>query len=216
MLLLRREVRKRNKAYRQALAILGKLNDRKGYVRVCLALARTYARAEVRGGASSTEARKILLQGLTYLGEEADCLEAASVYAWLAGLHSAMDEWDEALAWAEKAMEVGSKTGNHFAVAEALAMKGSFLTDTGKIDEGLSLWQQALDLAVKHEDYDTVAYQNVMCDLLSNLAYYTYPRCLAKAKELAVQHLEHHERRKRRIWRSGRVLYPIVLRFSIR
>jgi predicted ATPase len=186
-------------AYKQALAILEHLNDSKGCIRVCLALEIFYGRAEVRAsgaggraggrrGAVSTEARQILKHGLTILDGETESFEAASIYGRLAFQYSVMDEWDEGLDWAEKAMEVGNKTGNYFAVAEALATKGSFLTDTGKIDEGLLLWQQALDLAVKHEEY----YQ--ICDYLSNLALYTYPRSLAKAKELTLRHLEHHKR----------------------
>jgi predicted ATPase/class 3 adenylate cyclase len=174
-------------AYQRALAILEQLNDRKGCARVCLALERTYVRAEVRG-AVSADARQILKHGLTCLGEETESFEAASIYGRLAAQHSAMDEWNEALEWTEKAMEVGNKTGNHFAVAEALATKGSFLTDTGRIDEGLPFWQQALDIAVKHEEYDLVCY------FLSNLAMYTYPRSLVKAKELELHHLEHHRR----------------------
>jgi tetratricopeptide (TPR) repeat protein len=85
-------------------------------------------------------------------------------------------------------MDTGMKTSNYSAVAAALATKGSFLTDTGKIDEGLLLWQQALDLAVKHQEYDAI------CFCLSNLAIYTYPRSLAKAREFAVRHHEHHKR----------------------
>ena len=109
-------------AYQRALAILEQLNDRKGCARVCLALERTYVRAEVRG-AMSTDARQILKRGLKCLGEETESFEDASIYGRLAAQHSAMDEWNEALEWTEKAMEVGSKTGNHFAVAEALATK---------------------------------------------------------------------------------------------
>jgi tetratricopeptide (TPR) repeat protein len=186
-------------AYQRALAILEQLNDRKGCARVCLALERTYVRAEVRG-AISTDARQILKRGLKCLGEETESFEAASIYGRLAAQHSAMDEWNEALEWTQKAMEVGSKTGNHFAVAEALATKGSFLTDTGRIDEGLPFWQQALDIAVKHEEYDLV------CSFLSNLAIYTYPRSLAKARELELRHLDHHKRANDLLGVSGAFL----------
>jgi class 3 adenylate cyclase/tetratricopeptide (TPR) repeat protein len=173
--------------YQRSLAVLEKSNDRKGCARLCLALGRTYARAETSTLRGFTKAKQILTRGLTYLGEETESFEAASIYGRLSHLHAIMDEWGEALAWAEKAMEAGSKTGNSFAVAEALAQKASFLTDTGKIDEGLPLWQQALDLAVKHEEYDSI------CESLSNLTTYTYPRSLTKAREFAVQHQEHHK-----------------------
>jgi len=186
-------------AYQRALAILEQLGDKKGCARVCIALDRTYVRAEVRGTISA-DARQILKHGLTCLGEETESFEAASIYGRLAAQHSAMEEWNEALEWTEKAMEVGNKTGNHFAVAEALATKGSFLTDTGKIDEGLPFWQQALDLAVKHEEYDLV------CSFLSSLALYTYPRSLAKAKELELRHLDHHKRANDLLGVSGAYL----------
>jgi tetratricopeptide (TPR) repeat protein len=176
-------------AYQQVLAILEHLNDRKGCARVCLALARTHLRVEFGGASQSvTEARQVLKRSLTYLREEPESFEAASIYGQLAHLHSIMDEWDEALTWTEKAMEIGNKTGNYSAVAVALATKGSFLTDTGKIDEGLPVWQQALDLAVKHDGYDAI------CFCLANLTIYTYPRSLAKAREFAVRHHEHHKR----------------------
>ena len=173
--------------YQQALAILEQLNDRKGCARVCLTLARTCLRAK-EGDAGIAEAKQILKRGLTYLGEETESSQAASIYGRLAWVHATIDEWDEALTWAEKAMETGNKTGNYFAVAEALAEKSSFLTDTGKIDEGLPLWHQTLDLAVKHEEYDLI------CSSLSNLMIYTYPRSLGEAREFAVRHYEHHKR----------------------
>jgi predicted ATPase/KaiC/GvpD/RAD55 family RecA-like ATPase len=175
-------------AYQKELAILEQLNDRKGCARVCLALARTYLRAETgRVAQGFTEATQVLMKGLNYLREEPESFEEASIYGLLAQLDGIMDKWDEALTWAEKAREAGNKTGNYFAVSEALAMKGSFLTDTGKIDEGLPLWQQALEMAVKHDEYD------LTCYFLSNLEVYTYPRSLAKAREFAVRHYEYRK-----------------------
>ena len=186
-------------ASRQVLAFFEKSSDGKEWARVCLDLARTYSRAEVRG-AASIEARAILMEGLTHLAEQIECYEAASIYARLAALHGGMDEWDQALGWADKAMEVGSKTGNFAAGAEALSIKAAFLTDTGRVDEGLPLWQQALDLAVKHDDYDLI------CHFLEDSLYYTYPRSLTKAKKLAVEHLEHHKRAND-IWGEAGGLY---------
>jgi hypothetical protein len=56
-----------------------------------------------------------------------------------------MDQLEEANMWVEKALEVGKKTNNIQAVAGALSIQGAILTDTGKIDEGLPLWQQAYE-----------------------------------------------------------------------
>jgi tetratricopeptide (TPR) repeat protein len=172
----------------QALTILNESGDRRGFARVSLALARTYARAETGGVLQSVlTARQVLKQALTNLGEQNNS-EAASIYSRLAYSHAVMDEWSEALTLAGKAMEVGEKTNNYSAVAEALATKAAYLTDSGQTDEGLQLWEQALDLALKHEQYDLI------CSFLSNLFAYTYPRSLAKARKFAAQHLEHHRR----------------------
>jgi len=95
-----------------------------------------------------------------------------------------MDQFDEAKIWIEKALEVGKKTNNLRAVAGALSVQGSFLTDTGKIDEGLSLWQQAYESAVQYEDYVLAR------TCVFNMSIYTYPRDIAKARELALKALE--------------------------
>jgi len=194
--------------YQHALAILEQLNDRKGCARVCLTLARTCLRAK-EGDAGIAEAKQILKRGLTYFGEETESSEAASIYGRLAWVHATMDEWDEALTWAEKAMEAGNKTGNYFAVAGALAEKSSFLTDTGKIDEGLPLWHQTLDLAVKHEEYDLI------CSVLSNLMIYTYPRSLGEAREFAVRHHEHHKRANDIMGEAGALVHLATVDFLL-
>ena len=63
-------------------------------------------------------------------------------------------------------------------------MQGSYLTDTGKIDEGLPLWQQAYEVALQHEDL------LVARNCVFNLSFYTYPRNLGKARELALKAIE--------------------------
>jgi len=73
---------------------------------------------------------------------------------------------------------------NYAAIAAALSIKGSLLTDTGRIDEGLLLWQQAFDLSLQHEEYEDAHFS------LCNLANYTFQRDLTKSRELAVRHLE--------------------------
>jgi tetratricopeptide (TPR) repeat protein len=120
----------------------------------------------------------------------------ASIYARLAHDHGVIDEWDEANAWADKALAVGEKTQNHAAIATALSMKGSFLTDTGRIDEGLPLWQRAFDLSLQHEEYED-AFRS-----LANLANYTFQRDLGKSRELAVRWLE-LSKRLNHVWFEG-------------
>jgi tetratricopeptide (TPR) repeat protein len=95
-----------------------------------------------------------------------------------------IDEWDEANTWAEKALEVGEKTKNYGAVAIALANKASFLTDTGRIDDGLPLWERAMNVALQHEKYEEALFA------MHNLSIYTYPRDLAKAMEFVIRRLD--------------------------
>ena len=130
------------------------------------------------------EAISVLTQGLKCIEAQPECYEAASIYAALAYNHAVMDDYDVANSWAEKARQVGEKTENFEAMAWAMATQGAFLTDTGRIDEGLPLWEQALNLALQHENYV------VALSVLGNLGMYTYPRDLIKAREIMVRHLE--------------------------
>lgn len=168
-----------NHCFKDVLSILEGLHDLKACARICLGLSRI-AYSTLKFG----EAILVLKHGVEYLEAEPDCFEAASVYARLANTLGVIDEWDEANAWAEKALTVGEKTQNYAAMADSLAVKGSFLTDTGKIDEGLPLWERAYEMALKHEQYDVATYA------LGNFSAYTFPRNLLKARELGVRRLE--------------------------
>jgi tetratricopeptide (TPR) repeat protein len=169
-------------SYEKALSIFEKAHDNMACARTCreTAEAIVFAKSEV----GVQEATTILRRGLNYLHGEPDSSEAASTYSKLAFNHAIMDQFDEANMWAEKALDVGKKTNNVTAVAEALSVQASYLTDTGKIDEGLPLWQQAYELALQRGD-NTVARTCVF-----NLSIYTYPRDIAKARELALKSVE--------------------------
>lgn len=180
--------------YQEALEIFEKRYDSKACARVCLGLSRTSI--GTRGAAGVREAILVLRRGLKYLEAEPESYEAASIYAQLASNHGIMDEWDEATAWANKALAVGEKVQNHAAIATALSMKGSFLTDTGRIDEGLPLWQRAFDLSLQYEEYEDALRS------LSNLANYTFQRDLARSRELAVRQLE-LSKRLNHVWFEG-------------
>lgn len=176
------QLRNSMQSYEQALGIFEKSHDNKACARVCREIAE--AITNVKGEPGAQEATVVMKRGLNYLQGEPDSFEAASAYyslAWFLGL---MDQFDEANMWAEKALEVGKKTNNDQAVAGALSMQGSYLTDTGKIDEGLPLWQQAYEVALQHEDL------LVARNCVFNLSFYTYPRNLGKARELALKAIE--------------------------
>jgi class 3 adenylate cyclase/tetratricopeptide (TPR) repeat protein len=168
--------------YQEALEIFEKRHDSKACARACLGLSRTSI--GTKGATGIRDAILVLRRGIKYLEAEPESHEAASIYAQLAFNHGVIDEWSEATAWADKALAVGEKTQNHAAIATALSMKGSFLTDTGRIDEGLPLWQRAFDLSLQHEEYEDALRS------LCNLVNYTFQRDLAKSRELAVRWLE--------------------------
>jgi tetratricopeptide (TPR) repeat protein len=52
------------------------------------------------------------------------------------------------------------------------------------VDEGLPFWERAMNVALEHEQYWEAGLA------MANLSLYTYPRNLAKAREIAVRYLE--------------------------
>jgi len=168
--------------YKEALNIFERLHDSKACARICLGLSRTAF--GTKGTAGIRDAILILRRGLKYLEAEPESYETASIYARLAHNHGVIDEWDEANTWAERGLAVGEKTQNYRAIATSLSIKGSFLTDTGRIDEGLPMWEQAYEVAFQHELFEEALYA------LLNLSGYTYPRDLVKARKLLVRGLE--------------------------
>jgi predicted ATPase/class 3 adenylate cyclase len=179
--------------YQEALEIFERRHDSKACARACLGLSRSIG---IKGVTGIREAILVLMRGLKYLEAEPESYEAASIYAQLAQNHGVIDEWDEANAWVDKALAVGEKTQNHAAIAKSLSIKGSFLTDTGRIDEGLSIWQRAFDLSLQHEEYEDALFS------LCNLVNYTFQRDLGKSRELGVRWLE-LSKRLNHVWFEG-------------
>jgi class 3 adenylate cyclase/tetratricopeptide (TPR) repeat protein len=168
--------------YEAALGIFEKLHDTRACARVCIGLSKT--KVGTKGTPGTRDAILVLKHGLKYLEAEPQSYEAASIYARLAHNHGIMDEWDEANAWSDKALAAGERTQNYPAIATALSDKGAFLTDTGRIDEGLPLWEQAYEVALGHEQFEEAIYA------LMNLSGYIWPRDLVKARELGVRAVE--------------------------
>jgi len=183
--------------YQKALEIFEKRHDSKACARACLGLSRTSI--GTKGVTGTRDAILVLRRGLKYLEAEPESYEAGSIYAQLAFNHGVIDEWGEAKAWADKALAVGEKTQNYAAIAKSLSMKGSFLTDTGRIDEGLPLWQRAFDLSLQHEEYEDALIS------LCNLVNYTFQRDLGKSRALAVRWLE-LSKRLNHVWFEGAAL----------
>ena len=177
-----RQLQNSTQSYEQALRIFEKLRNNKACARACREIAEAITTVKSEPGAQ--EAAIVMKRALNYLQGEPDSFEAASTYYSLAWYHGLMDQFEEANMWVEKALEVGKKTNNIQALAGALSIQGAYLTDTGKIDEGLPVWQQAYELALQHEDLTLAR----ICAF--NLSIYTYPRDLGKARELALKCVE--------------------------
>ena len=169
--------------YDEALAIFEKLHDYKSCVRICYDS--SDAIYDAKGPAVGTkEAIHVTRRALKYVENSPDSFEAASIYSRLAFWLGLLDEYEEAVAWIDKGVEAGEKSGNFLAVADGWATKGGYLADTGHVDEGLSLLEKALQISMEHELFFQASY------CLLNLGLYTYPRDLTRAREFALQRLE--------------------------
>jgi len=165
--------------YQQALSLSEKLHDSKACARISVGLAYALFRAKPTG---VQEGIPVLRHALKYVEVDPESYEAAALYASLASWLS--DNYDEAKTWVDKALEAGQKSGNLAAVVETLTTKASFLVESGRIDECLLLFEEALDLALQN------GFHYLATNILSNLSGYTYPRDITKGREYALQSLE--------------------------
>ena len=169
--------------YQQALSLCEKLGDLEACARISVDLTWPLYRSSTQTGAQ--DALTALRQALKYVEADPESYEAAAVYSSLADYLTYLGQDDEANIWVDKALKTGEKTGNFAAVVQARGMtKPSILYHSGRIDEGLQLLQEALDLALKHNLH------LLAINILLNLSLYTYPRDLAKGREFALQELE--------------------------
>ena len=165
--------------YRQAIATYERLHDAESCARIIPQLSWVVYRVE-----GAQEALSVAKQALKYVEDAKESAAAAGIYSNLANLLGTIDEVEEAKEWARKAQGVGEKSGNFTAVAESLFVNGVNLVDTGRVDEGLPLLEKCLAVASQHEIYD----QTTLA--LLNLAVYTYPRDLSRARNFAAHWLE--------------------------
>ena len=173
--------------YGEARSAFVRLNDFTACARISIGLSDAIAR---RGGLGSSEmadyheAISVLEQALKYLESNQESFEAAAIYTRLAFFHGLCEERNEVGAWTERGLKAGEKSGNFEAVSMAIGNKGAFLTDTGQIDEGLTLWERAFELSLQHEQY----LQAFRASL--NLSIYLYPRDLSRAREVMQRRFE--------------------------
>jgi predicted ATPase len=173
------------KSYEQALAIFTQLNDFKACARICVVLSDELMLARSGGEmVGIREAIEVLKRGLKYVEETPQSFEAAAIYSRLAWFLGLSEERNEVLAWAEKGLEAGEKSNNFETIAMTMANKGALLCDTGKVDEGLPLWEKALEVSMQHEQY-MQAFRTLL-----NLSVYWYPKDLARARGFMSQRVE--------------------------
>jgi predicted ATPase/class 3 adenylate cyclase len=166
-------------SFEKAVVIFEKLHDFKSCARVAVEL--SYPVMMAKG---IRESILVVRQALKYVEGTPESYEAAGIYSQLANGLATIDEYDEANSWCKRALEAGENSGNFAAVSDALQIMGTNLIDIGRIDESLPLLEKSLEIALQHQQ----SHQVNGC--LVNLTWYTYPRDLSKARELASRFLD--------------------------
>ncbi len=172
------------RSYEEARSIFSGLNDFTACARISVGLSDAISRGGGNESVAYHEAISVLERGLKYIESGQESFEAAAIYSRLAWFHGLCEERSEVASWTERGLEAGEKSGNFEAISMAIGNKGALLTDTGRIDEGLTLWERALELSLQHEQY----LQAFRASL--NLGVYWYPRDLTKAREFMLKRLE--------------------------
>ena len=169
--------------YQKALGIYERLHDFKACARISVELSYALFRS---GPTGIQDGVKVARQALKYVEADPESYEAAEVYSSLADfLATSTGEYDEANIWADKALEAGEKSGNFVAVVQTLTMtKAAFLLSSGRIDEGLQLFEKALALALAHGLHLWTT------NILTNLSVYTFCRNIVESREFALRILE--------------------------
>lgn len=168
--------------YERALLIYDKSADTEGCARVYERLGWIIFRK--RGHLGVRKANDFLERGLHLLRGSTNSYSAAAIYSHLAWYYGTLDDWTNSRKFTNRALIAAKKSGNIQAYSLALGVKASYLTDIGKIDDGLSLWKRAYDLALKNKNYQEAIFS------LYHLCIYHYPRNLSIGRRLALQHLD--------------------------
>jgi tetratricopeptide (TPR) repeat protein len=168
--------------YQQSLSLYERLRDFKACARISVDLTWALFRAKPTGAQDGVA---LLRWALKYVETDPESYEAAQIYSTLASWLSELEpETGEAVSLADRALRAGEKSGNFAAIVLTLTTKASFRWDSGQIDEGLELYEKALDLALEHKLHVLAA------NVLLNLTGGTYSRDFAKGRRLALQMLD--------------------------
>jgi len=90
-------------------------------------------------------------EGLALLGDETESVEAALLYQELGRLHFRIGDDQQAITWAQKALEVGQRLGAPEVLSQASNTIGVSLARRGELEEGIAKVEQSLQIALPHD-----------------------------------------------------------------
>jgi adenylate cyclase len=90
-------------------------------------------------------------RGLALLAQEPDNVEAALLYHELGRLHFRSGEDQQAIVWAQKALELGQRLDAPEVVSQASNTLGVSLARRGDLEEGIAQVKQSLQIALQHD-----------------------------------------------------------------
>ena len=166
--------------YQQALNLNEKLHDFKACARISVDTSYALFRSKPTGIQDAVTA---LRQALKYVEADPESYEAAALYVTLAGWLSRNSIKMKTRLWLIRLWRRGRRAGT-LPPSGNTREQSQYLLDSGRIDECLLLFEEALDLALQH------GFHYLATNILPNLSAYTYPRDIAKGREYALQSLE--------------------------
>src|SRR5262249_31960086 len=90
-------------------------------------------------------------QGLALLTDKAESVEAPRLYEELGRLHFRTGDDQQAIVWAQKALELGQRLGAPEVLSQASNTIGVSLARRGELEEGVAKVEQSLQIALQHD-----------------------------------------------------------------
>jgi adenylate cyclase len=89
--------------------------------------------------------------GLNLLAREPESAEAALLYHELGRLHFRIGDDQQAIVWAQKALELGQRLGAPEVLSHASNTLGVSMARRGELEEGIAKVEQSLQIALQHD-----------------------------------------------------------------
>ena len=90
-------------------------------------------------------------EGRELLTDKAESVEAALLYQELGRLHFRIGDDQQAIVWAQKALELGQRLGAPEVLSQASNTIGVSLARRGELEEGITKVEQSLQIALQHD-----------------------------------------------------------------